>query len=289
VTLQEHDVQPAGWAKSLTDLLSVPEASPTSHGIGNFLNKTLVIAEWEARKIIHDPTDIFVRMVQPTLWLLVFGQVMASIRGIAVGYQSYGDFLAPGILAQSVLFQAIFYGIAIIWERDLGITAKFLATPVPRGALILGKTLAAGVRSIPQAVIVYILALLIGVHINWNPLALLGVVVMIILCASCFSSLSMLIASLLRTRERVMGIGQVITMPLFFASNAIYDINRMPQWLQVIAQINPLSYQVGALRMLMVTGGSFDMARLSIDFGIVLVVTAVLVTLCARFYPKVVQ
>ena len=83
--------------------------------------------------------------------------------------------MAPGILAQSVLFIAIFYGIAIIWERDLGIVHKFLASPTPRAALVLGKALSAGVRGLSQAVIVYVLALLLGVKMRWNPLALLGV------------------------------------------------------------------------------------------------------------------
>ncbi|HLY31767.1 MAG TPA: ABC transporter permease, partial [Ktedonobacterales bacterium] len=116
-----------------------------------FISKTLAIAEWEVRKLRHDPTDIFVRTVQPALWLLVFGETFSRFRAINTGHQSYLQFLAPGILAQSVLFLAIFYGIAIIWERDLGVTHKFLASPTPRVALVLGKALSAGVRALPQA------------------------------------------------------------------------------------------------------------------------------------------
>ena len=112
--------------------------------------------------------------MQPALWLLVFGQVFGRLRAQALG-NHYKDFIAPGILAQSVLFIAIFYGIAIIWERDLGIVHKFLVSPVPRTALVLGKALSAGVRAISQVIIVYALALLVGVKISWNPLHLLGV------------------------------------------------------------------------------------------------------------------
>ncbi len=136
--------------------------------------------------------------------------------------------MAPGILAQSVLFISIFYGIAIIWERDLGIVHKFLASPTPRAALVLGKALSAGVRGLSQAVIIYMLALLLGVQMNWNPLALLGVVCVVMLGAAFFSTFSLIIACLVKTRERFMGIGQVLTMPLFFASNAIYPIAIMP-------------------------------------------------------------
>ena len=91
------------------------------------------------RKLRHDPTELFTRAVQPALWLLVFGQVFTRTRAIPTGDLPYLDFMAPGILAQSVLFIAIFYGIAIIWERDLGIVHKFLVSPTPRAALVLGK------------------------------------------------------------------------------------------------------------------------------------------------------
>src|SRR5258706_2868770 len=164
------------------------------------------------------------------------------------------SFCAPGILAQSILFLSIFYGIQIIWDRDMGIVHKCLASPTRRAALVLGRALSAGARALPQAAIIYVLALGLGVQMNWNPLAVLCVVMLVILAAACFSTFSLIIACLLKTRDRVMGIGQVLTMPLFFASSAIYPIAIMPGWLQVVARVNPLSYQVDALRLLMVTG-----------------------------------
>ena len=105
-----------------------------------------ILAELEARKLRHDPTELITRAVQPALWLLVFGQVFTRVHAIPTGNLPYIDFMAPGILAQSVLFIAIFYGIAIIWERDLGITNMFLASPASREALVLGKALSAGLR-----------------------------------------------------------------------------------------------------------------------------------------------
>ena len=100
-----------------------------------------------AAKDRRDPTELLTRAVQPMLWLLVFGQVFARRRAIPTGTLRYLDFLAPGVLAQSVLFTAIFYGIAVIWERDLGIVHKLLVSPAPRGALVLGKALAGGGRA----------------------------------------------------------------------------------------------------------------------------------------------
>jgi ABC-2 type transport system permease protein len=251
-----------------------------------FIEKTLTIVGIDARKLRHDPTDLLTRAVQPALWLLIFGEVFTRLRAIPTGGRRYLDFMAPGILAQSVLFIAIFSGIAIIWERDLGIIHKFLASPTPRTALVLGKALAAGVRGLAQAIIIYALALVLGVQMNWNPLALLGVGVIVVLGAACFSTFSLIIACLVKTRERFMGIGQVLTMPLFFASNAIYPVAIMPGWLQLVARSNPLSYQVDALRTLMLAGETSS-TGLGWDFLILFVVTTVLILIGAQLYPRV--
>jgi ABC-2 type transport system permease protein len=226
------------------------------------------------------------RAVQPALWLLVFGQVFNRTHAIPTGNLPYIDFMAPGILAQSVLFIAIFYGISIIWERDLGIIHKFLASPTPRAALVLGKALSAGVRGLAQAVIVFALALVLGVGLNWNPLALLGVLTMVILGAALFSTFSLIIACIVKTRERFMGIGQVLTMPMFFASSAIYPVSIMPRWLQVIARGNPLTYEVDGLRTLMLSGSTSHYG-LGLDFWVMLGTMVVLVMVAGRLYPNV--
>ena len=149
----------------------------------------MAITGMEAKKLLHDPTELFTRAIQPAPWLLVFGQVFTRGRAIPTGNLRYLDFLSPGILSQSVLFIAIFHGISVIWERDLGIVHKFLVSPTPRSALVLGKAISAGLRSLSQAAIVYILALLLGVSMRWNPLSLLGVLFTVMLGAAFFSIL----------------------------------------------------------------------------------------------------
>jgi len=283
VKLQEQDVP-------LTGLVS-----PTGAGSANPLavftravSKTFVIAGLELRKLRHDPTELITRAVQPALWLLIFGQVFTRVRAIPTGQLRYLDFMTPGILAQSVLFIAIFHGIAIIWERDLGIIHKFLASPTPRAALVLGKALSAGVRGAVQGLFIYGLALTLGVRFNWAPLALIGVLATVVLGAAFFSILSLIIACIVKTRERFMGMGQVLTMPLFFASNAIYPIAMMPHWLQVVSRVNPLTYQVDAMRGLMVAGGATSLG-LPLDFGVLVAATAIAVTIGAWMYPRVVM
>ncbi|MFE2373158.1 ABC transporter permease [Streptomyces sp. NPDC059398] len=230
----------------------------------------------ELQKLRHDRTELYTRAVQPALWLLIFGETFTRIRAIPTGGIPYIDYLAPGIIAQSAMFIAIFYGIQIIWERDAGILTKLLVTPTPRAALITGKAFAAGVKALIQAVVVVVIAALLGVALTWNPLRLLGVAVVVILGSAFFSCLSMTIAGIVLTRDRLMGIGQAITMPLFFGSNALYPVAIMPGWLQAISKANPLSYQVDALRGLLL--GTH--AHLALDYG-VLVVAAALGVLAA--------
>jgi ABC-2 type transport system permease protein len=253
--------------------------------VGSYLLKVVAITAMDVRKLRHDPTELLTRAVQPLLWLLVFGQVFARTHAIPTGNVSYLAFLAPGILAQSVLFVAIFNGISVIWERDLGIVHKFLVSPTPRTALVLGKALASGVRALTQAVIIYLIALALGVDMLWSPLALAGVVLLVLLGAALFSTFSLIIACIVKTRERFMGIGQVLTMPLFFASNAIYPMSIMPPWLQAVSHFNPLSYEVDGLRALMLAGGESGFGLLT-NFAVLVLTLLALVLIGGRMYPR---
>jgi ABC-2 type transport system permease protein len=260
-------------------------AEPT-RSLAAYFEQAYAIGAAEVHKLVRDPTELFTRSVQPALWLLVFGQVFARTRAIPTGRLSYTAFMAPGILAQSVLFMAIFYGIAVIWERDLGTLHKLLVSPARRSALVVGKGLSAGVRGVAQAAIVYALAEALGAGPDLHPLALAGVVACVVLASALFATFSLIIACLVKTRERFMGIGQVLTMPLFFASNAIYPLSMMPRWLRIFARGNPLSYVVDALRHFMVGGPSLG---LGLDFAVMGGSLLVLIAIAARLYPTLVR
>jgi len=243
-----------------------------------------VLTFWtvEIWRIRHDQQELVTRAIQPALWLLIFGETFTRLRAIPTGSVPYLDFLAPGIIAQSGLFVAIFYGIQIIWERDAGVLAKLLATPTPRVALVAGKAFAAGLRSAVQAVIVFILSALLRVGLIWNPLHLLGAIAVVMVGAAFFSMLSVTIAGVVLSRERLMGIGQAITMPLFFASNALYPVHLMPGWLQALSTINPLSYEVDALRSLLIgTPG-----RLGLDVAVLAAATTVGIAVSASLLGR---
>ena len=254
----------------------------------DYATQVLAVAAAEFSKLRHDPWELGARAVQPILWLLLFGEVMARVRGLGTGSMPYVDFLAPGILAQTVLFVAIFYGISAIWERDLGVLHRYMVSRAPRSALVIGKAVSSAIRGLSQALFIYICAAIIGVDLSFAPLNLVLVVLFVGLGSGLFSTFSLIIACIVKTRERFMGIGQILTMPIFFASNAIYPIDMMPQWLRNVATVNPLTYEVDALRALMINGG-VSAFGLGVDFVVQGLALAILVAIATKLYPTLVN
>ena len=168
----------------------------TPFAVARRLASRVITLCWvELRKIRHDRTELYTRAIQPALWLLIFGETFTRIHAIPTPNGiSYLAYLAPGILAQSALFIAIFDGIQIIWERDAGVLTKLMVTPTPRAALISGKAFAAGVRSIVQAAVIVVLSAILGVALTDNPLRLLAAAAIVVLGSAFFSCLSMSIA-----------------------------------------------------------------------------------------------
>lgn len=257
-------------------------ADPGRPRIITLLSRVGTLCLVELRKLRHDRSELLTRSIQPVLWLLIFGTTFSQIRAIPTGGVPYLDFLAPGIIAQSALFVAIFYGIQIIWERDAGVLTKLLVTPTPRAALVTGKAFAAGVRAVAQAVVVTVVAVLMGVHIIPNPLRWLGVIAVVVLAAAFFACLSVIIAGIVLKRDRLMGIGQAITMPLFFGSNALYPVDVMPGWVRAIAVVNPLSYEVSALRGLLIGTPT----NLWVDFGVLIVAAAAAIAIASALLGR---
>ncbi|MFI6170588.1 ABC transporter permease [Nocardia sp. NPDC051052] len=264
--MSEAPVEPLNAPADYPPLRLAPHGIGRLRALGSRINTFALV---ELQKLRHDRTELVTRAVQPALWMLIFGTTFARLHTIPTGNMPYLDFLAPGIIAQSALFIAIFYGIMLIWDRDAGILNKLMATPTPRAALITGKCFAAGVRAVSQVLIIVVLSLIMGVHMTMNPLKLFAAVVAVLLGATFFACLSMTIAGLVVKRDRLMGIGQAITMPLFFASNALYPLDLMPTWLRAISHINPLSYEVDALRGLLI-GGTY---HLWTDLGVLVLAT----------------
>lgn len=245
---------------------------------------THAMARAELQKLRHDQVDILTRSVQPLLWLFIFGSALQHNQQLSAGASDYQAYLAPGVMAQAALFIAIFFGLAVIWERDVGQLQRLLATPLPRTAIVVGKAAGAAVRALAQGVLLLIVVAIAGIPLNYNLLDLVGALSLLVLGTASFACLSMLIAAVVRTRERFMGIGQLVMMPLFFASSALYPLAILPGWLQVLASVNPLTYEVQGLRQMLVgVGGA---GRLWLDFLVVATFFVAMVVAATRAYPR---
>lgn len=242
--------------------------------------------ELELRRIRHDRTELYTRAVQPILWLAIYGTIMSSVRAIPTGGIPYIDYISPGVLMQSVVMLSIFYGLVMVWERESGILKKLFSTPASRYAIIVGRSMAAGVRGIFQVLVIVPIALLLGVQFFPNLLYFALAILIVFFISGGFAALSIVIATFMKTRERFMGIGQVIVMPLFFASNALYPISMMPPIVQYIAVFNPMSYGVDAVRGLMISG---DLSGLLLDIAAIALFDVVMFIIASASSRRIIE
>jgi ABC-2 type transport system permease protein len=267
------------------DVLAVEQLPPLSprEAAASYLATVAAITGGEIQRVRREPSVLVTRAAQPLLWLLVFGAALSHARNLTTGGVPYQAFIVPGVLAQSVLFIAIFSGLSIIWERDLGITQRILVAPAYRSAIILGKALGAGMRALAQVSVVLVVVALARIRLHWTALGVIGTLATVVLGAVLLSAASMVMASAVRSREQFMGIGQLVTLPLFFASNALYAIALMPRWLRTAADANPLTYEVEIMRRLLLGVGP---NRLFVDAIVLMAATVVAVALASRLYPR---
>ena len=262
------------------------EAVPTlavRQRAASYVSAVMAMSQAELHRARRERSVLVARAAQPLLWLLVFGAAVSKVPQLGAEGVPYKAFLVPGVLAQSVLFIAIFSGMAIIWERDLGITQRVLVAPAPRSAVILGKAVSAAMRAVIQVAIVLAIVAVIRIPLEWSVGAVVGSLGAVLLGATLLSAISMVIASMVRSREQFMGLGQLVTLPLLFASNALYSVSIMPGWLQGVARFNPLTYLVEILRQLLVGIGP---NRLLFDAAVLVGGIVVAVAIASRTFPR---
>jgi ABC-2 type transport system permease protein len=268
------------------------------HGLWALTNRDL-------KKWYQNPIVFIIGIIQPILWLALLGKAMnmgaiipSNIPGLnsalimqsTFGSSDYFSFMAMGMVAFTTVFTTAFVGISIVFDRRLGFMNKVLSTPVSRSVIIISKVLSASIRSVFQAGIVTAIAYVLGLQLgtNFTAFSVFGIFAIVFLIG--FGLSSMFTAITLRTTrmETPQAIFNLVTLPLMFASSAYFPINKMPDWLQVIANVNPISYTIDAVRRLMIFSDGYG--QLPLDFAYVgvfaIVVTAVCVVLSWRFLNK---
>jgi ABC-2 type transport system permease protein len=240
----------------------------------------------EMLRVKHDRTELYVRAIQPALWLIVYGTIMSQLHLFPTEGVPYTSYITPGVLIQSATFVSIFYGLTIVWERESGVLKKLLVTPMRQSTIVVGRSLAAGIRSLFQAAIIIPIALLLGVQFYWNALYFILALAILFFASGGFAAISIIAASFFKTRERFMGIGQALTFPLFFLSSALYPVAIMPPVMQAIATYNPMTYVVDAVRGLIITG---NVVNIWLDIGVIILFDVVLFAIATACFRRIIQ
>ena len=268
------------------------------HGLWALTNR-------ELKKWYQAPFVFVMGIIQPILWLALLGKAMnisaiipTGIPGLdptkvmqsTFGSKDYFSFMAMSMVAFTTVFTTAFVGMSVVWDRRLGFMNKVLSTPVSRSAIILSKVFAASVRAMFQAAIVAAIAFALGLQTgsNFSVFSIFGIFAIVFLISVGLASMFTALTLRSTRMEMPQAIFQLITLPLMFASSAYFPINLMPNWLQAIASVNPISYTIDAVRRLMIFSDGFG--PLPLDFAYVgiftVVVTAVCIVLSWRYLNK---
>jgi len=201
------------------------------------------------RELWRQPWFVGVTLVQPVVWLLLFGALfkrVVEIPGFHGG--SYIAFLAPGIVVMTAMFNSAWSGMALIDDLGRGVTARFLVSPVRREALIAGRIVKEAVVVVIQSLIIVALALVVGASFPGGPAGVAALLAVSALLGATFGALSNGFGLIMRQEEALIGAVQFIVLPLTFLSVTFLQANLMPRWMAHVADFNPVNWAVVAGR-----------------------------------------
>ena len=220
----------------------------------------------------------------------MFANLGPTVMQNTFGVTDYFSYMSVGMISFIVMFTTMFSGMSMVWDRRLGFLNKVLSTPVSRGAIIFSKVLNATLRSMFQATLILMLAVIFGLQVSptFNVVNILGVYAAIFLLCAGLSSMFLAVALRSTKQETQMAIVNLINLPLMFASNTFFPISMMPDWIQAIAHVNPISYLTDVNRQLTVL--PLDASSLMLDFAYLgifaLVFSAIGIALSWRYLTK---
>jgi len=245
--------------------------------LGNALNLGSLVSPDSFTLPIINPPLTAMQMSQLGVYFQGLGN---SILGNTFGTTSYISFMAVGMMAFTALFTTMFSGMSVVWDRRLGFLNKVLSTPVSRAVIILSKVLSAALRAMFQAGIILLIAIPLGFQVGlaFTPLNVLGVFAFLFLICVGLSSLFIAVNIRSSRIETPMAVMNLLNLPLTFASSAFFPIERMPSWLQAVANVNPLSHTINGMRQLLINE-TIDYSALALQYAYVGIFAAVLATI----------
>ncbi|MBO0824922.1 MAG: ABC transporter permease [Actinobacteria bacterium] len=226
--------------------VSVPD-----RGLRHDLRAISIVWRRELIRFRADRLRAITSLVQPFLFLFILGTGLSNLAGGSLPQSASFDFktfIYPGVLAMSVLFTSIFSAGSIVWDREFGFLREILVAPVSRAAIVIGKCLGGATIATLQGVI--FLALAWFAHVPYNAVLIFGLIGMLLLLSFTLTAFGVMMAARIRQFQAFMALTQMLVMPLFFLSGALYPLSGLPAWLTVLTRLDPLTYVVGPMRNL---------------------------------------
>jgi ABC-2 type transport system permease protein len=238
------DVTPAPAAEEVVGQIRV--AVPAG-GLRHDLRAVSIVWRRELIRFRTDRLRAVTSLIQPVLFLFVLGTGLGALAGhsLPAGI-SFKTFIYPGVLAMSVLFTAIFSAASIVWDREFGFLHEILVAPVSRASIVIGKCLGGATIATFQGIIFLILAGFAGVP--YNPVLIITLIGELLLLSFTLTAFGVMMAARIKQFQAFMALTQMLVMPLFFLSGALYPLSGLPAWLSVLTRIDPLTYIVGPMR-----------------------------------------
>jgi ABC-2 type transport system permease protein len=227
-------------------LADVSKIRVPERGFSHDLRAVRVVWQREMIRFSQDRIRIVTALVQPVLFMFVLGAGLSSLTKHSTGNISLQTFIFPGVLALAVLFTAMFSAISIVWDREFGFLREMLVAPVKRGSIMVGKCVGGATVASFQGLIVLALAPLVDVP--YDPVMLLTLFGEMLLLGFMITAFGLVIAARIKQLQAMMGLMQMILLPLMFLSGALYPISDLPGWLNFLVKINPVTYAVHPMR-----------------------------------------
>ncbi|MDT7539557.1 MAG: type transport system permease protein [Actinomycetota bacterium] len=227
-------------------MTAVASVAVPQRGLVLDLRAIKIVVQRDLIRTFQDRTRFVAALVQPLLFLFVLGSGLSSLTQRSTGSLDLRTFMYPGILATSTLFTAIFSAVSIVWDREFGFLREMLVAPVRRSSIIIGKGLGGATVATLQGVLVLLLAPLVDVTLT--PVLVVTLLAEVFLLSFTLTALGLAVVARIRQVQTVMGLMQVLLLPLSFLSGALYPLSNLPTWLSIAVRINPLTYAVHPIR-----------------------------------------
>ena len=252
------------------------------------LTDTLFMTQRHLRNLLRQPAWILISLIQPIVWLLLYGALFRKIVEIpGFGADSYIDFLTPGIVVMTCLFSAGWSGMGLIDDLDRGVVDRFLVSPASRGSLIAGRLIQGAMVGVVQAVIIIVLGLIVGASYPGGIAGLTALTVCAVLLGTAIGALSNGVALLSRREETMIAVSNFVLLPMTFLSSVFMAQALMPQWMQDVAQYNPVNWAVQAGRAALAVNGDWGIVLSRMGYlAIFTVVCTWLATRAFRVYQR---